>query len=132
MIFWKILYWTTWMWQFPQNIIGWLISRKSEFRRLFPGGAQVYRKSWEWPVLVLGNYIFLSKDAYGGPLTRYSYGRWLQSLILGPLYFPVILIPSLIWLAQCKNEYYFMEFYTESWARRLIKKDRKRKPETSR
>ena len=56
-------------------------------------------------------------------LFRHEYGHSIQSLILGPLYLPVIGIPSFIWsrkksLARMRGErgisYY--SFFSEKWA----------------
>ena len=54
----------------------------------------------------------------------HEYGHTIQSLILGPLYLPVIGIPSLTWCTitfslnrTCKRSYY--RFYTERWANHL-------------
>ena len=64
-------------------------------------------------------------------LIRHEYGHTIQSLILGPLYLPIVGIPSLIWSVyyrrKCRRfpalQYY--SFYTERWADRLGHIDRK-------
>lgn len=59
-------------------------------------------------------------------LLVHEYGHTVQSLILGPLYLPVIGLPSAIWLNtprfsnrrhNAQSSYY--AFYTERWANRL-------------
>lgn len=59
-------------------------------------------------------------------LLVHEYGHTVQSLILGPLYLPVIGLPSVIWLRaprlarrrhNAASSYY--AFYTERWANHL-------------
>lgn len=59
-------------------------------------------------------------------LLVHEYGHTVQSLILGPLYLPIIGIPSAIWLntprfsqrrRDAQSSYY--AFFTERWANRL-------------
>jgi len=112
-----------WLWQLPQNIIGWVMlkctgdclhSRYGEiwywYRKGFPGG------------VTLGEYIFLGTKR---KLTvMHEYGHVRQSRMLGPLYLAVIGLPSLVWawlyggvVKRSRNGYY--KFPTESWADRL-------------
>ena len=74
----------------------------------------------------IGAFIFISDSLSGGlkdDIVKHEFGHTVQSMILGPLYFPVISIPSLLWcMLPCfvkmrlekKIDYY--SFYTESWA----------------
>ena len=59
-------------------------------------------------------------------LLVHEYGHTIQSLILGPLYLPIVGLPSVIWLKtprfsrrrhDAQSSYY--AFYTERWANRL-------------
>lgn len=59
-------------------------------------------------------------------LLVHEYGHTIQSLILGPLYLPIVGVPSVIWLKtprlsrrrhDAQSSYY--AFYTERWANRL-------------
>ena len=50
----------------------------------------------------LGKFIFISRNtgidrAYARYLLKHEYGHTIQSLILGPLYLPLIGLPSIIW-----------------------------------
>ena len=74
--------------------------------------------------LSLGLFVFLpeEEDAH---LLAHEYGHTLKSLLLGPLYLPVIGLPSLVWAGlptlerrrtRRKTSYY--AFYTERWADR--------------
>jgi len=71
----------------------------------------------------LGLFIFASEDG----MKKHEFGHTLQSLWLGPLYLPVIGLPSFIWanLPYCKQlrkskkiDYY--AFWTERWANYLV------------
>ena len=74
--------------------------------------------------LSLGLFIFLPEGA-SDLLLAHEYGHTRQSLLLGPLYLPLIGLPSLLWAglpvlerrrARRKISYY--AFYTERWADR--------------
>ena len=59
-------------------------------------------------------------------MIRHEYGHSIQSMILGPLYLPVVGIPSLCWNAMPVLQHFrsrkgveYERFYTESWANRL-------------
>ena len=74
----------------------------------------------------LGEYIFLCPSHYGNrKVLRHERGHTKQSRILGWLYVPVILIPSLIHAATFDRrglpdkKYY--DFYTEKWADKIAK-----------
>ena len=58
-------------------------------------------------------------------LLIHEYGHTIQSLLLGPLYLPVIAIPSALWcfLPYCNQkraneQISYYSFYTEKWADR--------------
>ncbi len=55
-------------------------------------------------------------------LLVHEYGHTYQSLILGPLYFPVVGIPSCIWGMVKKPEQSYFSFYAEKWANHLGEK----------
>lgn len=87
------------MWQLPQNLLGLLLmlilqgetrhrlgSIRFYYLKTFPGG------------VTLGEYIFVGTKQ---DLTvRHEFGHVMQSRYLGPLYMPVIGLPSLLhaWL----------------------------------
>lgn len=71
----------------------------------------------------LGMFLFLSENYTSETLekvTIHEYGHTIQSLILGPLYLPVIALPSMLWcyipffrsLREQRNISYY-SFYTE-------------------
>lgn len=67
-----------------------------------------------------------SADELKERLMIHEYGHSIQSLILGPLYFPVVGLPSSVWsfspkyqkLRNDRNVSYF-DFYAEKWANHL-------------
>ena len=103
----------------------------------------------------LGIFIFLGSCAEGpeDPLVVHEYGHTVQSVILGPLYLPLIGLPSLIWAGvfrsrrqrrsktrnkgqrpersrgrRPKRRMGYTMFYTEKWANRLGRKVTGRRP----
>lgn len=57
-------------------------------------------------------------------LLKHEYGHSIQSKILGPLYFLVIGLPSIIWAGlfrkyRQKNKISYYSLYTEKWANKL-------------
>ncbi len=74
----------------------------------------------------LGMFVFLGHGSREKRLLLHEYGHTVQSLILGPLYLPVVGIPSFLWagLPACRKmrrqkgiSYY--SFYPEKWADHL-------------
>ena len=87
----------------------------------------------------VGSFVFLSDSLSGqfrNDVLIHEYGHTIQSMILGPLYLPVISLPSAIWcmvpqfgrMRQEKGISYY-SFYTERWANALGEKVTGNKPE---
>ena len=88
---------------------------------------------WKRPQsLSLGIFIFVS-DKLEGRLREeiiiHEYGHTIQSVILGPLYFPVIGIPSAVWCMipalekrRINRGISYYSFYPERWANHIAKK----------
>ena len=126
----KVLYYIIqWTWGLPQNLIGLVIwlGCKGERCESFHGAA-VTRWRVRRGSLGLGMFLFLTKRADRKVLVH-EYGHSVQSLILGPLFLPVVGIPSFLWagLRVCQNyrarrkkSYY--SFYPERWANALGQK----------
>ena len=55
-------------------------------------------------------------------LLVHEYGHTYQSLILGPLFIPVVGIPSVIWGMVKKPGQSYFSFYAENWANHLGEK----------
>ncbi len=91
-------------------------------------GALVTRWRSAGSSVSLGLFVFVS-DALGereaGPVLVHEYGHTLQSLLLGPLYLPVIGLPSVAWgfhprFVRLRRERSlpYSAFFTERWASR--------------
>ena len=130
-----IYYGLQWTWGIVQNLAGAALAlilwRQPRFRFR---NALVTR----WPLcgsMSLGMFLFLGR-AQGAPSEErllaersvlvHEYGHSIQSLILGPLYLPVVGLPSILWanVPACVRyrktrhvSYYRM--YQEAWANRL-------------
>lgn len=121
-----------WTWGLPQTLIGavvYLICRKCLHDR-YRGTVVTY---WnQRGSLGVGMFLFLGCD---DPQVRvHEYGHAVQSMILGPLFLPVMGLPSLLWcnLPACRRlrkekgvSYY--AFYPEKNANffgRLVTKER--------
>ena len=124
-VFLRILQWT---WGLPQTLLGAVLYLIHFRRRHFP-----YRHAivTEWSIpgsLGVGMFIFLGRHdaSTRGPLLAHEYGHNIQSLLLGPLFLPVIGLPSFLWASipafkrLRKNKgisYYWL--YCEKWANLL-------------
>ena len=112
-------------WGVAQSFAGFLlflycrICKKSVTSCFYHGSFCTYWKSKNG--ISLGLFIFASDDG----MKKHEFGHTPQSLWLGPLYLPVIGLPSFIWanLPYCKQlrrkkiDYY--SFWTERWANQL-------------
>lgn len=113
-----------WTWGFPQTLLGaiiFLICRKCPHER-FHGAIVTH-----WPKrgsLGVGMFLFLGTE--DRQVLVHEYGHGVQSLFLGPLFLPIMGIPSFLWcnLPPCRKlrkekgvSYY--AFYPESTANRL-------------
>ena len=113
-------------WGLPQNVVGGLLYLL--YRRTRRQGS--YRSAFvtEWGSdagLSLGMFVFVPKGAHQS-LVVHEYGHTLQSLLLGPIYLPMIVLPSLLWagLPACtrfreRRDYSYYRFFCERWANRL-------------
>lgn len=97
------------LWQLPQNALGLAVYALCPGA---PGGLHRGKRVTFWKSrsssLSLGHFIFLAEQFYrlGGddlsyldeePVFVHEYGHTRQSAILGPLYLPLIGVPSFIW-----------------------------------
>ena len=119
------LFWLwQWTWGLPQTLIGvitYIICRKCPHDR-YRGTVVTY---WnQRGSMGVGMFLFLGCD---DPQVRvHEYGHAVQSMILGPLFLPIMGIPSFLWcnLPPCRKlrkekgiSYY--RFYPESTANAL-------------
>ncbi len=124
-----LFYIVQWTWGLPVNIVGgivFLICTKIKKRRWQKFGySYIVYLPWNQGGLSLGLFIFM-KDNHENATWTYNtriheYGHTWQCLLLGPLYYLVIAIPSAIWCnvfasyRKKKNLSYY-KVYCESWA----------------
>lgn len=131
-----------WTWGILQNLIGFgIFLWHIKGRHFFYHGAVATVWESETFSLGMGMFIFMRRPREGEDITEipkngdffrvivHEYGHTIQSIILGPLYLPVISIPSGLWcnlpLAagyRRKNKVSYYDFYTEKWADDLGRK----------
>ena len=121
----KLLFWIIqWTWGFPQTLVGFvtfLVCRKCP--RETYRGCVVTR--WGLPSS-MGMGMFLFLGSLDPQVRVHEFGHSVQSLILGPLFLPIMGIPSILWcnipyfrrLRKEKGVSYYC-FYPESTANRL-------------
>lgn len=114
------------VWGIPQMMVGLILllvfGRK---RTSFYKGSVIVR----WKLrnsASLGIFLFISDSLSEGEYKRmlvHEFGHSVQSLILGPLYLPLISLPSAVWCGlpllrryREKNGISYYSFYTERWA----------------
>ena len=118
-----------WTWGLPVNIMGgiaYLICTKIlGYKHQKFGYANIVYMPWNQGGLSMGEFIFIRENhpdkiwAYN--VRIHEYGHTWQCLLLGPLYYIVVAIPSVIW-CQCfanyrkKNNVSYYKLYCESWA----------------
>ena len=121
----RFLFWLwQWTWGLPQTLIGFIV-----FLICLQQPHGIYHGciTTRWNnrgSLGMGMFLFLGSE---DPQVRvHEFGHSVQSLILGPLFLPIMGIPSFLWcnLAPCRRlrkekgvSYY--RFYPESTANRL-------------
>ncbi len=119
-------------WGILQNVVGGLLFLLNiRHRHFFFKGAVATYWSCDYS-LGCGMFIFLS-DHYASNLSNaynrklhddllaHEYGHTLQSIVLGPLFLPVIGLPSLVWAAcfqkwRQRNNVSYYGLYCEKWA----------------
>lgn len=120
--FWFVLWQCTW--GAPQTLAGLCVylwgGAKGWPRQRYNGAAAA---AWGGASgLSLGLFVFVPEFG-NARLLVHEYGHCLQSLVLGPLYLPVIALPSAVWFhlpalrrrRERKGIDYYA-FYTERWA----------------
>lgn len=121
-IFKKII---SYIWELPQDVLGFIISRNCKFRHEVNGRMFYEWKSYEG--MSLGHFIFMHPRYIGSKLIRHEYGHCIQSSILGWLYLPIVGISSWVWyhrFAKYRKKHPRASYYDmpiESWANRLGK-----------
>ena len=110
------------IWQLPQNLLGWVLMRVMAPGTLYrQDGVRILRSARMRGGISLGRYIIVSDRMYHPDLVQHEWGHCRQSRLLGPLYLPLIGLPSLLWAAwwrPARSRSYF-SFFTERWADKL-------------
>lgn len=109
-----------WLWQFPQNLLGFIIIKlcKAERYKQFTG---IYTCKLFYAGVSLGRYIiFDNRIKLGVNNIRHEMGHQKQSLYLGWLYLIIIGLPSVIGnlLYRIKRFNYYNQPW-EKWADKL-------------
>lgn len=116
-------------WGFPQTLAGLIVLALMGWR----APKHVFRSALvtEWRLnrgLSLGPFIFVPRHC-GHRLVVHEYGHTIQALLLGPLYLPVIVIPSLTWAGvpalerrRMRRNVSYYSFFTERWANSLAER----------
>lgn len=124
-----------WIWQLPQNIAGFLLTRKCYFIGTVGGGINFnvfYKKNFFGAGVCLGDYIILDYKYLGRKdrsVQKHEYGHHLQSIKLGWLYLLVVGLPSIVrniydrifhkkWAKEKRMKWYYSS-YPEKQADRL-------------
>ena len=125
----KALFWLVqWTWGLPVNLIGGLMylvfypkCRHGRFNNAF-----ISYVPWKFGGLSLGQFIFMAdhgREPWTSNTRIHEYGHTIQCLLLGPLYWFVIGVPSAVWChlfngyrGRHNKSYY--DLYCESWANR--------------
>ena len=124
-----VFYLIQWTWGLPVNLFGglaYLICTKLlHYRWQHFGYARIVYVPWKGGGLSLGLFIFVkenhSKKTWTYNTRIHEYGHTWQCLLLGPLYWVVIAIPSFIW-CNCFANYRkthdipYAALYCEAWA----------------
>lgn len=125
-----------WIWQLPQNLFGFVLSRRYTYKSIRYVGKDwrnVYFKPFFRSGISLGNYIILDTWYMGKTCSKetvaHEYGHCRQSLMLGWLYLILVGIPSITrnicdrifhkkWSAERREQWYY-NGYPEKWADKL-------------
>lgn len=128
-----LLYWfLQFTWGLPQNLAGLVLFLALRFLRPAPavrGYHGAVLTEWGRPYSAgLGMFIFFGHGKTPGAeeIRAHEFGHTVQSVILGPLFLPVIGLPSAVWaFAPCfvklrrSGRKRYSDFYPEGWADRL-------------
>lgn len=121
-----LFYFVQFTWGLPVNAISGLIylfMRKKYRTERFKNAFITYIPG-NWGGLSLGLFIFMAEGKAEGWTNNtkiHEYGHTIQCLLLGPLYWVVVALPSAIWCNffenyRKKNNVSYYKLYCESWA----------------
>lgn len=110
-------------WGLPQTAAGFIVflANLKEPHEWYRGAVRTVWKDKTHGVS-MGLFIFTCSGG-GYHMTEHEYGHCMQSLLLGPLYFFIIGIPSVIWcnskkskVTRAKTGRNYYSYFTEKWA----------------
>ena len=124
-----LFYLVQWTWGLPVNLVGGLMflyfTKIKGYRWQHFGYAKIVYMPWNAGGLSMGLFIFIKHNHKDKKWTYncriHEYGHTWQCLLLGPLYYLVIALPSVIW-CNCfagyrkKNNVPYSAAYCEKWA----------------
>lgn len=124
-----IFYLIQWTWGLPVNLVGGLLflffTKIKGCRWQHFGYSKIVYVPWKGGGLSMGLFIFIKAQHSNKTWTYncriHEYGHTWQCLLLGPLYYLVIAVPSVIW-CNCfagyrkKNNVPYSAVYCEKWA----------------
>lgn len=124
-----LFYFVQFTWGLPVNLVGGLVflivavCKKRKWQRF--GYGYIAYLPWKGGGLSLGIFIFM-KANHPNPEWTYNtriheYGHTWQCLLLGPLYYLVVALPSVVWCNlmanyRKKNNISYYKLYCEKWA----------------
>ncbi len=123
-----LFYAIQWTWGLSVNLIGgliYLICKARGCRTEKFGYSYIAYVPWKYGGLTLGLFILMKENHPDGDWTYntriHEYGHTWQCLLLGPLYWFVIGIPSAVWCNffegyRRRNKVSYYKFYPEKWA----------------
>ena len=122
-----------WTWGLPQSLLGLILTLKyRRCPRKEVGGALATLHDGDWGGVSLGMFIFVPgglQPEREARLLAHEYGHTFQSALLGPLYLPLVGVPSYLWANLPRNRRLraqrripYESRYPENWAEALGKK----------
>lgn len=124
-----------WTWGFPQSLLGFVIRCMHKEQPSFEYHGCIVTRWKSRGSMGVGMYLFLSESSFEnkGDVLVHEFGHSVQSIFLGPLFLPIMGLPSMIWcnlppfrkLRKEKGVSYY-SFYPESSANylgRLVTKE---------
>ena len=96
------------VYEFIQNTFGWIEFKVNglKINHTFKNSNIVYIDYFDSHVL--GKWVFINLNTDDNIIFRHEYGHRIQSYILGPLYMPIIFLPSYI-------HYKIYEIFNDDW-----------------
>jgi len=125
------------IWGFPQTLIGLAVLLVHRDRPHFRYHGAIVTTWNSHKALSSGPFVFMNgsgnaleaKRSIDESLLVHEYGHTIQSLILGPLYLPIIGLPSVVWLNlpgfkrwRRRTETSYYSFFTERSANYLAER----------